>query len=89
MPDAPGRWTITEVLLDLAQHPDRVLALAEAPDANARQKLLEQYYGKLISRGGKALIKGNLKQIRVEVEAHFEFSDPKTVVKVTFAVVTF
>jgi hypothetical protein len=88
VPDLRGHLTLAEVLLDLAQMPDRLLELEDAASTDEKIELLRNWYPSLFTRGREALIRNNLKQIRLVIEADLAASDSHTH-RITFVTITF
>ena len=89
MPDLRGNLTLAEVLLDLAQQPERLLDLEDAPSKEQKIALLEEWYPDYFNAlGRKAFVDHNLRQIRVAVEADYEAS-PGHTIRITFITITF
>jgi len=81
------RMTLAEVLLDLAQQPERLLELEDAEDPAAKTALLEAWYPGLVIGGRRTLVTEHLHQIRVSIEADIVASDGHTV-KITWLIIT-
>jgi hypothetical protein len=88
MPDRRGNLTFAEVLLDLAQQPDRLLELEDAESRDAKIALLREWYPDLFTSGREAFLTNNLTQIRLTIEGDYAASDSQTI-RITFVVVTF
>lgn len=88
VPDPRGKLTIAEVLLDLAQKPERLLDLEDAASKEAKIDLLREWYPDVFTPGREALIRNNLTQIRLVIESDFAASDSHTV-RITFVTITF
>ena len=89
MPDRRGNLTFAEVLLDLAEQPDRLLELEDAESRDAKIALLREWYpGVFASAARAAFVTNNLKSIRLTIESDYAASDSQTI-RVTFVVVTF
>jgi hypothetical protein len=88
VPDPRGKLTIAEVLLDLAQKPDRLLDLEDAASKEEKIELLREWYPDVFTPGREALIRNNLTQIRLVIESDFAASDSHTV-RITFVTITF
>jgi hypothetical protein len=88
MPDNRGKLTLAEVLLDLAQQPDRLLELEDALSRDGKIQLLSEWYPDLITPGREALLKNNLSQIRLTIEADYAASDSHTI-RITSVIITF
>jgi hypothetical protein len=88
MPDRRGNLTFAEVLLDLAQQPDRLLELEDADSRDAKIDKLRTWYPEFFTPGREAFLTNNLTQIRVTIEGEYAASDSQTI-RVTFVVVTF
>jgi hypothetical protein len=88
MPDRRGKLTLAEVLLDLAQQPDRLLELEDAVSRDGKIELLREWYPDLFTPGREALLRNNLRQIRLTIEGDYEASDSHTI-RITSAIITF
>jgi hypothetical protein len=88
VPDLRGNLTLAEVLLDLAQKPDRLLELEDAASKDEKIELLRRWYPDLFTSGREALIRSSLTQIRLVIEADLAASDSHTV-RITFVTITF
>jgi hypothetical protein len=89
MPDLRGNLTLADVLLDLAQQPDRLLQLEDTLEKEEKVALLSEWYPDYFSAAGRrAFVEDNLQQIRLTVEADYEAS-PGHKIRITFVIITF
>jgi hypothetical protein len=89
MPDLRGNLTLAEVLLDLAQQPERLLELEDTPTKEEKIALLEGWYPDYFrAPGRRAFVENNIQQIRLAVEADYEASPGRTI-RVMSVVITF
>jgi hypothetical protein len=80
MPDLRGNLTLAEVLLDLAQQPERLLELEDTPEREEKVRLLSDWYPEYFrSAGRSAFVEDNIRQIRVIIEADYEASPGHTI----------
>ena len=83
------RQTLAEVLLDLAQNPDRLLELEDTVEKEQKVALLSEWYPNYFSAAGRrVLVEENLRQIRLSVEADYEAS-PGHTIRITWVIITF
>jgi hypothetical protein len=89
MPDLRGNPTLAEVLLDLAQQPERLLELEDTLEKEAKIELLSEWYPEYFRAAGRrAFVENNIRQIRVAVEADYEAS-PGHTIRIMSVVITF
>ena len=80
MPDLRGNLTLAEVLLDLAQQPERLLELEDTATKEEKIALLEGWYPDYFRAAGRsAFVENNIRQIRVIIEADYEASPGHTI----------
>lgn len=89
MPDLRGNLTLAEVLLDLAQQPERLLELEDTTGKEEKIRLLSEWYPEYFASAGRsAFVENNIRQIRVAVEADYEAS-PGHTVRIMSVIITF
>jgi hypothetical protein len=80
MPDLRGNLTLAEVLLDLAQQPERLLDLEDTATKEEKIALLSGWYPEYFRAAGRrAFVENNIRQIRLIIEADYEASPGHTI----------
>lgn len=89
MPDLRGNLSLADVLLDLAQQPERLLELEDTLGKEEKIALLSDWYPDYFTAPGRrAFIENNIQQIRLAVEADYEAS-PGHTVRIMSVIITF